>query len=313
MSTAVDVGTDKVPDIDLEALRDKVTVVLPTLNEAEAIGRLTEEIKSCGYRNILVVDGYSTDGTAEIARQAGARVVGQQGKGKAGAVLTAREIVQTPYFILMDGDSTYDPKDIDRFLPFVNGYDHVIGFRPRGSPHISRTHRFGNWVLTTAFNLLMGSNVPDVCSGMYLLRTQKAKSLMLDRAGFVVDQEIAAQTLLEGRVTYVPINYRARVGKEKAPTWRQGFRALWTIFQLAREYNPVLLFSAIASLALVPGFAILAWFVYRFLLFGVVHSTYLLLSVLLIVLGSLGLAVGTIAIMLRRLERKITEVLVRVG
>jgi dolichol-phosphate mannosyltransferase len=98
----------------LENLRDKVTVVVLTLNEAEAVGPLIEEVKACGYRNILVVDGYSTDRTDKIASSLGAEVVRQHGKGKAGAVLTAREIVKTPYFIVMDGDYTYDPRALRR-------------------------------------------------------------------------------------------------------------------------------------------------------------------------------------------------------
>src|SRR5579885_3446519 len=122
--------------LSLEELRDNVTVVIPTLNEEEA------------------------------------QVIGQHGKGKTGAVLVARDVVDTPYFLLMDGDYSYDPKDIDRFVLHANGYDHIIGFRPRDSPHISRTHKLGNRILTMAFNLLMGSNVPDVACGMYLMRTE---------------------------------------------------------------------------------------------------------------------------------------------
>jgi dolichol-phosphate mannosyltransferase len=56
---------------------DDVTIVIPTLNEAEAIGKLIEEIKQEGYKNILVVDGYSKDGTPEIAKQ---KVIFQHGK-----------------------------------------------------------------------------------------------------------------------------------------------------------------------------------------------------------------------------------------
>src|SRR5579884_1916751 len=204
--------------LSLEELRDNVTVVIPTLNEEEAIGPLLDEIKSAGYNKILVVDGYSEDRTARIAVEKGAQVIGQHGKGKTGAVLVARDVVDTPYFLLMDGgysedrtariavekgaqvigqhgkgktgavlvardvvdtpyfllmdgDYSYDPKDIDRFVLHANGYDHIIGFRPRDSPHISRTHKLGNRILTMAFNLLMGSNVPDVACGMYLMRT----------------------------------------------------------------------------------------------------------------------------------------------
>jgi len=100
----------------------------------------------------------------------------------------------------------------------------------------------------------MGSNVPDVACGMYLMRTERVKQLILDRQGFEIDQAIAAQMLLDGKVTYVPINYRARLGKAKAPTWRQGFRALSAIIGLALRYSPVLLFSVLASLILIPAF-----------------------------------------------------------
>jgi len=187
-------------------LRDKVTVVIPTLNEEEAIGPLIDEIKEAGYRRVLVVDGYSKDKTVKIASDKGAKVVGQHGRGKTGAVLVARDIVDTPYFLLMDGDYSYDPKDIDKFVRHSNGYDHIIGFRLRNSPYISRTHKIGNWILTNTFSLLMGSNMPDVAFGMYLMRIEKMKQLVLDREGFEIDQKISAKMLLDEKVIYVQIN-----------------------------------------------------------------------------------------------------------
>jgi dolichol-phosphate mannosyltransferase len=66
----------------LENLRDKVTVVILTLNEAEAVGPLIEEVKACGYRNILVVDGYSTDGTDKIASSLGAKLSDSMGRAR---------------------------------------------------------------------------------------------------------------------------------------------------------------------------------------------------------------------------------------
>ncbi len=97
----------------LEAsFKDKITVVIPTLNEREAIGRVIEEVKKNDYTKIMVVDGYSTDKTAEIAHSSGAKVVFQHGVGKAGAVKTAIELVDTPYMVFIDGDYTYDPRDI---------------------------------------------------------------------------------------------------------------------------------------------------------------------------------------------------------
>jgi dolichol-phosphate mannosyltransferase len=293
--------------LSLEELRDNVTVVIPTLNEEEAIGPLLDEIKSAGYNKILVVDGYSEDRTARIAVEKGAQVIGQHGKGKTGAVLVARDVVDTPYFLLMDGDYSYDPKDIDRFVLHANGYDHIIGFRPRDSPHISRTHKLGNRILTMAFNLLMGSNVPDVACGMYLMRTEKVRQLVLTRFGFEIDQEIAAQMLTDGKVTYVPINYRQRLGKAKAPTWRQGFRALLFIIGLGLRYNPILLFSIAASLVLIPAFSLLLYAAYLLLMLHQYHGGYFLAGLTLLVLGAQGFTVATIASMLRRIERKLSK------
>lgn len=291
-------------DVKLAAMRDQVTVVIPTLDEEEAIGPLIDEIKAAGYGKILVVDGYSKDKTVDIAKAKGAHVMGQHGKGKTGAVLVARDVVDTPYFLLMDGDYSYDPKDIDRFAIHVDGYDHIIGFRSRGNTNISKTHRLGNWVLTKAFNILMGSNVPDVACGMYMMRAQKVRRLLFDRQGFEVDQEIAAQMLVDGKVTYVPINYRARIGVAKAPTWRQGFRALFAIMGIARRYNPVVLFGLVAAAAVIPAVALLGYATYLFLFLDKYHGGYLLGSLMLFVIGGQGLTVATIGYMLRRMERR---------
>lgn len=285
--------------------RQDVTILLPTLNEAAAIGSLIDEIKSHGYNNVLVVDGFSKDDTKKIGEEHGARVVGQHGKGKTGAILVARDIVTTPFFLIMDGDYTYDPSDIDRFVLYANDYDEIIGFRPKKSPNISKTHRFGNWVLTKTFNLVMGSNVPDVACGMYLMRTEKMKKFTLNRLGFETDQEIAAQMLTDGKVTYVPINYRVRKGTAKAPTWRQGFRALFAIISIGRIYNPVILFSFLTALALIPAVGLLGYATVLYLFLNDYHSGYFLGSLVLLVLGAQGLTVATIASMMQRIERKI--------
>lgn len=290
-----------------DVVRDLVTVVVATLNEEDAIGPLIDEIRSAGYEKILVVDGYSKDRTVEIARAKAVMVVGQHGKGKAGAVLSARDVVDTPYFLLMDGDYSYDPKDIDKFVAYAEEYDHIIGFRPKASPYISRLHRLGNWILTEEFNVLMGSNIPDIACGMYLMRTSKVKEVLLHRHGFEVDQDIAAQMLADGKVTCVPIGYRMRQGRAKAPTWRQGFRALFAIAGIARRYNPVVLFGLFASIALVPALAVLGYALYDYLFFGDYRTGLFLASLMFFVIGGQGFTVATIGHMLRRMERKITH------
>jgi dolichol-phosphate hexosyltransferase len=210
-----------------------VTIVIPTLNEQEAIGKVLDELFSRGLKNILVVDGNSSDSTLDTAKKYPISVIIQNGKGKAGALKTAFETVKTPYMIVMDGDFTYDPSCIHRILEHMHSYDQIIGARNLDDKkNISALHKFGNKLITKTFNALMGTSLSDVCSGMYALRTEIVKDMDLSSTGFDVEAEIAAQIASSGRITDVPINYRQRIGKQKLSTWKHGFKILNTILKL---------------------------------------------------------------------------------
>ena len=86
--------------------KDEVTVVIPVLNEEESIGQVLKKFKKEGYNNILVIDGYSTDNTVQIASINGANIIYQHGIGKTGAIKTAIEHIKTTYFLIMAGDCT---------------------------------------------------------------------------------------------------------------------------------------------------------------------------------------------------------------
>ena len=285
--------------------KSDVTIVIPTLNEEEGIGWVIGELRWEGYDNVLVVDGYSVDNTVKIAEANGCCVVFQHSSGKCGAIETAIENVKTPYMLVMDGDCTYDPKDIENFLAHAEKYDQIVGVRVNGRKNIPKLNRFGNWLITKAFNVLMGTKLSDVCSGMYLINTDAARELELNARGFDVEVEIAAQTATSGKVTEVPIAYRKRVGRQKLSSWRHGFQIIRTVFGLARTYNPGLLFSGLVALAVVPASFILGWVAFEVLLYGVWHSGYALIGLMLLVLASQGLTVATISLLFRRMEKRI--------
>ena len=287
--------------------KDDVTVVIPTLNEEEAIGRVIQEIVQAGYHSILVVDGYSADGTAKIAESNGCPVIYQHSKGKCGAIETAIENVTTPYTLVMDGDYTYDPREIENFLPHAEKYDQIIGARSNGRENIPRLNRLGNWLITNTFNLLMGTKLSDVCSGMYLISTHVARQLEFNTKGFDVEVEIAAQTATSGMLTEIPIAYRDRVGCQKLSSLKHGFQIIRTVFGLARTYNPALFFSGLVTSAVIPASLILGWVAFEVLLNEVWHSGYALTGLMLLVLGSQGLAVATISLLLRRMEKRMMK------
>jgi dolichol-phosphate mannosyltransferase len=213
-----------------------VTIVIPTLNEQEAIDKVLDELFSIGLKNILVVDGYSSDGTLDTAKKYPISVTFQHGKGKTGALKTAFEKVKTSYIIIMDGDFTYDPSCIYRFLENMQSYDQVIGVRDLDKKNMSVLHKLGNKIITKTFNALIGTSLSDVCSGMYALRAEIVKDIDLSSTGFEVEVEIAAHIASSsGRITEVPINYRQRIGKQKLSTWKNGFKILIAILKFAMK------------------------------------------------------------------------------
>jgi dolichol-phosphate mannosyltransferase len=285
--------------------KDEVTIVLPTLNEEKAVRKVISELKKAGYNNILIVDGYSTDKTVKIAESNGARVVLQHSKGKSGALETAVENVDTPFMLVMDCDCTYDPKDIDKLLTHAKIYDQVIGARINGRENIPRFNRLGNWLITTAFNTVMGTKLSDVLSGMYLIKTDAARMVEFNTKGFDVEVEMAAHIAANGRITEVPITYRKRVGRQKLHSLRHGWQITRTLFTLARQYNPVLLFSSLIALAAVPAFFMLAWAMLEAVLFGVWNSGRALIGLILFVFAFQGFTIATVALMLRNLEKRL--------
>jgi glycosyltransferase involved in cell wall biosynthesis len=288
--------------------KDDVTVLIPTLNEEEAIEKVIREVRECGFKNILVVDGYSEDRTVEIAKSMGVRVVYQEGHGKSMAIKTGIEIAQTPYILIMDGDGTYDPRDIELMLEKAveKNYDEVIGYRVNRE-NIPLLHRLGNRVLSTVISLLMGQRVKDPCSGMYLLRTDFAKRLEITATGFDVEAEIVCQSIAIGRVAEVPVRYRKRIGKPKLNTWSDGLRIVLTALKISWLYNPVLTFSSMGSILGLGGLAILLWQLYMRYIFGEkawsVGWTWL--GLVLLIVGIQSFTIAIISLMLKRLERRI--------
>ncbi len=283
--------------------KDQVTIVIPVKDEESAISLVIDELLSEGYKNILVIDGYSTDKTLQILKEKSIKIISQHGKGKTGAVKTAIENVSTPYMLVIDGDFTYPAGDIQRLLNHCSNYAQVIGFRDR--TNISRVHRLGNWVITRTFNLLFGTNISDVCSGMYLLNTNAAKTLELSSNGFITEVEIAAQTAAHYNITEVPVGYRERVGKGKLSTWN-GFGILSAVIRLSWKHNPLLLFSAIASLAIIPALAILSWVVYEQFLRDIWHSGWALMGALMLLFASQAIALATMSALIKRSERRVS-------
>ena len=287
-----------------------LTVVIPTLNEAEAIGKVIDEVLEVGVprENVIVVDGGSTDGTVEIARSKGVRVIKQVGEGKADAIKTAAEYVRTHYMLVIDGDYTYPPKHIPELYERVRGgYDLVIGSRRFSKGSQSLIYRVGNRLLTKFFNILFGSGLTDVLSGMYLIKTRVMKHLLFESRGFGIESEVAAHVVsTSGKVTEVPIEYRRRLGKKKLGV-THGLLILREMVRLAWRYNPIFFLLAAASLLMVPGLIIGGWVAYHYIFTGIKYYVKGVVAIILTLTGFQSLLLAIVTIYLKRMEYRINR------
>lgn len=221
-----------------------VGCIIPALNEADHIAKVVAQVPRAalegrGYRvRILVVDGHSVDGTLDVAAQAGAEVLSQSGRGKGQALREAFERLRCDYVFLLDGDGTYSPGAIlDLLDPLIHDLDVVMGERIREDAEAADwLTRFGNRVLTDSANLLLGTEIRDLCTGMWGFRGTVAAGLAVSANGFDVEADMLAKCARAGyRIGQVPVRYRCRARGSKLHPLRDGTRIL---ARLVREALP---------------------------------------------------------------------------
>jgi dolichol-phosphate mannosyltransferase len=291
--------------------KDEVCILIPTLNEAPTIGTVVKEFKALGYNHILVIDGRSSDNTVKIAREAGATVRTQTGKGKGNAIIEAFEVIEQPYILMLDGDGTYSAKDAEKMLtPLFLGFDQVIGDRlinaEEGS--FSRLNLFGNHMLNLLFKIAHSRDLHDILSGYRAFTRLAIQQMHLKEKGFEIETEISVEAVRNGqRVMVVPIRYTRRPGSAtKLSPFHDGFKIVSTIYRLARVNNPMFYFGMMGAfttlLGLLTGvYVLLEWFRH------IEHIPLTILTVLLIVVGIEIFMFGMISDMLLVFHREIVR------
>jgi glycosyltransferase involved in cell wall biosynthesis len=240
-----------------------ISVVLPAFNEAATIGRTLEGVRRAldgtrlGPYEIIVVDDGSTDGTAELASAAGARIVRHPANSGYGRALKDG-ITAARYdtIVILDADDTYPTEAIPRLIAELErGYDLVVGAR-------TGIHYRGGWfkaplraLLTSLAEFTTGQRIADVNSGLRAFRRSTTLPYfpqLCDTFSFTTSMTLAY--MLTGRfVQHMPIEYFDRVGTTKVHLFRDSLRTLQYIVQSIVYYNPVKLFLLLAGLCLACG------------------------------------------------------------
>jgi glycosyltransferase (TIGR04182 family) len=290
--------------------KDEVCILIPTLNEGPTIGNVVREFKAQGYNNILVMDGKSTDNTVKSAREAGANVRTQSGKGKGNAIIEAFEVIEQQYILMLDGDGTYSAKDAEKMLtPLFLGFDQVIGDRlinaEEGS--FSRLNLFGNHMLNLLFKVAHSRDLHDILSGYRAFTKLAVQQMHLRERGFEIETEISVEAVRNGqRIMVVPIKYLRRPGGAgtKLSPFHDGIKIVSTIYRLARTNNPMFYFGMMGAFTSLLGvltgiYVVLEWFRH------VEHIPLTILTVLLIVVGIEIFMFGMISDMVLVFHREI--------
>jgi len=302
MASVSDPSASTVSAKPFEATQPLVSVVIPCLNEAPSIERCVELARNTLDDNdlpgeVIVVDNGSTDGSAELAERAGARVVREHRRGYGSAYLAGFDAAQGTYIVMADADLTYDFNDIPRFLERLEaGAEMVIGDRmdnikPGAMPWL---HRYvGNPVLTGTLNLFYKTGVKDAHCGMRALRRDVLPRLDLQTTGMEFASEMVIRASKEDlAIDQIPIEYHPREGESKLSSFRDGWRHL----RFLLVHSPTHLFFVPGLVLTVVGVLIMVTVLAQVSVFGRswdVHS--MIGGSLLTIVGTQILALGLCA------------------
>jgi glycosyltransferase involved in cell wall biosynthesis len=222
----------------------RVSVIIPTRNEASAISRVLADLPADLVTEVLVVDSNSTDGTPEIAAKLGARVVHEPHRGYGRACLKGLAIADAPdVVVFLDGDYSDRPAELPLLLaPIAEGRaDITLGSR-LGKQRIVGAlpwHAvFGNWLAASLIRLLYGVRISDL-GPFRAARAEVLRELALEEATYGWAVEMILKGALQGfRIVEVPVSYYPRIGKSKiSGTVRGTLGAAWFILtRIVRYY-----------------------------------------------------------------------------
>jgi len=246
----------------------ELTIVMPCLNEAETLAtcirkaqRSLNELKIIG--EIVVADNGSTDGSQEIGRQTGTRVILVEDKGYGNALMAGIAAARGTYVIMGDADDSYDFSALGPFIEKLReGYDLVMGNRFLGGINrgaMPPLHRYlGNPVLTTIGRLFFHSPCGDFHCGLRGFRKAAIMQLDLRTTGMEFASEMVVKaTLRKMRIAEVPTTL-SPAGRSRPPhlhSWRDGWRHL----RFLLLYSPRWLFLYPGQLLMLLGLLIGAW------------------------------------------------------
>jgi glycosyltransferase involved in cell wall biosynthesis len=221
----------------------RVSVVIPTRNEAQALGRVLDDLPSDLVNEVIVVDNHSSDETPAIAFRMGARVISEARRGYGRACLTGIAAASAPdVVVFLDGDYSDRPAELPLLLaPIAEGRaDITIGSRlvgPRTPGALPWHALFGNWLAASLIKRLYGVKISDL-GPFRAARAEVLRAVELEETTYGWAVELILKGAIHGfRIVEVPVSYHPRIGKSKiSGTFRGTVGAAWFILSRIASY-----------------------------------------------------------------------------
>jgi glycosyltransferase involved in cell wall biosynthesis len=250
------------------SIQGRTSVLIPAYEEESAIGALVEAVRALGsWKEILVVDDGSKDGTSERARAAGAAVIRHPyNKGNGAAVKTAVRAATGEFILLLDADGQHPPEEIEKLLGKLPEFDLVVGARSfKDQAGFARA--LGNAALNRFASMVASFPIEDLTSGFRAARRSRFREFLhLYPNGFSYPATSTLAFVKAGYdVSFVSVEGKKRsVGsKSKMKPWREGFRFLAIILRMATLFSPLRVILPVAL---------------TFFLLGVGYTTYTIVT-----------------------------------
>jgi dolichol-phosphate mannosyltransferase len=307
-------GTGRLP-----AEKKKCVVVIPTMNEAHTLEDVLDRISSALHDepyewSTLVVDGRSEDGTFEIAKRKASMAIYQKKKGYGDALRTgflyARRVLNADLLVMIDGDGTYDPKDIPKLLkPILDDEsDMVVGDRLQAMDEgaMTFTNKAGNKFLSWIVRVSLDSDVRDSQCGLRAFRADLVESMDLSTEGMPFATELLVEAQFAGaRISEVPVSYGVRKGRTKLSPMRDGFKIFGTVIRLVRDTRPLAFFGFLGLIMGLIGLFFGLGVIVEYIKTGTVSRVPTAILAALMLLASFQfITLGLVADMIRRLRKR---------
>lgn len=240
--------------------RKKTVILIPCYNESKTIEKVIRDYQAVmPHADIYVYDNNSSDGTDEIARNAGAVVRYEYRQGKGNVVRAMFRDIDADCYIMTDGDDTYPAEfalELEKQI-YEKRADMVIGDRLSSTYFTENKrpfHNIGNVLVRKLINVLFKATVKDIMTGSRGFTKEFVKSFPVTSKGFEIETEMTIFALDNNfKIVEVPIDYRDRPegSESKLNTYIDGYKVLMTIGTLFRDTKPYLFFSMVSLVLII--------------------------------------------------------------